>query len=120
MDNQPKSLVVDDDRVCRIVLTHFLTRLGHNVVAASDGNEAIDIIKDHNFDFAFVDLRMPSITGVDIAMHFRQVLESRKKSVKVFITTADDTFDGKSLESGLIAGTITKPILEDAIRKATC
>lgn len=60
-------LVVDDEQHIRFFLTNLLKRDGHLVHEASDGNEALAIVKQHEFDLILLDLNLGTkISGIDI------------------------------------------------------
>ena len=53
-----RALVVDDEERVRYVLEETLRRVGHVVVTASSGEEALDLLRDTSFDVAVVDLNL--------------------------------------------------------------
>lgn len=59
-------LVVDDEGAHRYNVTKTLERAGYNVVSASSGEEALDILGKRDFDVVLTDIRMPGISGVDL------------------------------------------------------
>lgn len=60
-------LVVDDDEQIREVLSDMLAIGGHVVTTACDGFEAMDKIKQHDFDMVITDLGMAGMSGLDLA-----------------------------------------------------
>jgi class 3 adenylate cyclase len=59
-------LVVDDDRVTRLLLERTLTALGHDVIAARDGPEALRLLQEREPDIVLLDVVMPSMSGVEV------------------------------------------------------
>lgn len=64
------ALVVDDDPLTRRLMTRMLTRLGHTVQTASDGQAALDILTHSwaggpTIDVVFLDNQMPTMSGVE-------------------------------------------------------
>jgi DNA-binding response OmpR family regulator len=53
-----RALVVDDEERIRYFLQETLRRVGHIVVTASSGEEALDLLRDTSFDVAVVDLNL--------------------------------------------------------------
>jgi adenylate cyclase len=59
-------LVVDDDRVNRMLLTRSLQREGHRVRCAEDGLEALALLHDEPCDVVLLDIVMPKLDGVSL------------------------------------------------------
>jgi CheY-like chemotaxis protein len=60
-----KVLIADDDRLVRTMLTDLLGELGHQVVAAENGAEAVALCKRESPDLIVLDLLMPRLSGLD-------------------------------------------------------
>jgi len=58
-------LVVDDDDAVRGVLKLVLERAGYQVMAASNGIDALNIIKAQSTDLVLLDIEMPGMNGFD-------------------------------------------------------
>jgi PAS domain S-box-containing protein len=61
-----KILIVDDEKSMRITLEHFLLEDGHEVMTASDYDEALDIIGKKDFDLIILDILLGGMTGIDL------------------------------------------------------
>ena len=59
-------LVVDDEETIRTLLKRILEDAGYPVVTASDGEEALRILSQQEFELALLDVRMPGITGLEL------------------------------------------------------
>lgn len=82
-------LVAEDNEIsCELMVT-LLKAQGYSVVSASDGSEAIKIIKSHQIDLAFVDINMEPKGGFE----FVRYLIVNSISLPVVIVTADDSSD---------------------------
>jgi len=66
-----KILIVEDDKVSRIVLSELLSRSGLQVTAASTGEEAIKIV-DKGYDMIFMDYSLPGIDGLETTKRIRE------------------------------------------------
>ncbi len=75
MDRRKRILVVDDDDRVRFVLEHALHKLGdgYEVVAASNGREALDRAQNERFDLLITDLRLPRSDGVALTSAFAKL-----------------------------------------------
>jgi len=59
-------LVVDDEQLVRWFLDRALSKVGHEVVIASNVSEALEKLDSEKFDMLFVDLRMPEGNGTQL------------------------------------------------------
>ena len=67
-DNARRILVVDDDPLVGIGTAEMLVDLGHNVVEAKSGAEAITILgEDRSIELLLTDHSMPGMTGLELA-----------------------------------------------------
>lgn len=58
-------LLVDDDYYSLKVNSSLLEKLGHHVVTATNGKEAVEAYQRQSFDLVLMDIQMPVMTGVD-------------------------------------------------------
>lgn len=65
-------LIADDDHLVLAVLTAGLEVAGYTVLAANNGVEAIRLAREHSPDFALLDMYMPGINGLDVAVWLRE------------------------------------------------
>ena len=66
-------LVVDDEDSIREVLTDFLTMEGYNVVALSNGHDAVERLEREEFDAILLDMKMPGMDGLELLDHIRRI-----------------------------------------------
>jgi CheY-like chemotaxis protein len=66
-------LVIDDEESVRDILSRMLKMKGHQVVAASNGEEGIERFKRGEFDLVFTDLGMPKISGWDVGKAIKKM-----------------------------------------------
>jgi CheY-like chemotaxis protein len=66
-------LLVDDDLDVRDVYREALEEGNHQVVAVSDGNEAVARFKKGKFDLVITDLSMPGMSGFDLAREIHRL-----------------------------------------------
>lgn len=66
-------LVVDDDASILGVVAEVLEDDGYAVSTASSGEEALELLNDHQFSLVMSDLRLPGINGVEVLEHIKRV-----------------------------------------------
>lgn len=66
-----KILVVEDDPIIRFTLVKMLKHRFDTVENAANGQNALDIIADHNFDVIVTDLQMPVMDGYSMIKKLR-------------------------------------------------
>ena len=66
MTQKPLILIIDDEEVLRDGCRQALEKSGYEVLTAGDGVEGIKIAREKKPDIAFVDLKMPGISGMEI------------------------------------------------------
>jgi DNA-binding LytR/AlgR family response regulator len=68
----PTAIIADDERLMREQLRARLTEVWPDlqvVAEAKNGEEAVAAVRDHRPDLAFLDIRMPGMTGIEAARH---------------------------------------------------
>ncbi len=83
-----KILVIDDEELIIKSLRKLLEKNGFLIYVAKNGQDAIVMAEEENFDLIIADIRMPGINGVDTVQSIFENLESRKvsKIPTIFIT----------------------------------
>ncbi|HKJ87551.1 MAG TPA: response regulator, partial [Gammaproteobacteria bacterium] len=68
MSSSPvRILLVDDDRLVLGTMGQGLRGAGYTVVEAASGKEAVERVQAQDFDLAILDMRMPGMSGIDVA-----------------------------------------------------
>ena len=67
-----KILIVDDEIVVRDTLTAMMKHFGHATDCASDGLSAQEIMRQHEYDVVFLDIRMPGLDGITLLKWCRE------------------------------------------------
>jgi len=112
-----KILVVDDDTDIRTLVETRLRRLGHRVVSAGSGEEALALITEKGApELVVLDVLMPGMSGLELLSTIRQDPDLRRVPA-VFLS-------GRVLESDIEAGRaldatyLTKPLVLSALASA--
>jgi CheY-like chemotaxis protein len=72
VESAARILVVDDVEMNRDVLSRRLERLGHSIVTANDGREALDVMRTQPFDLVLLDIMMPEMNGYEVLEALKQ------------------------------------------------
>ncbi len=100
-------LIVDDQIANRDLLEAFLTPLGYEIMKASDGIEALELVATHKIDLILSDVIMPGMNGFELC----KILKSSDAYRPVILITVLE--DRESLIRGMESGAddmLTKPI----------
>ncbi len=80
-------LLAEDDPINQTFLSGILTKKGHRVVVANNGEEAFEAYKSGKFDLILMDILMPSVDGVEALKRIREY-EGGRGHIPVIALTA--------------------------------
>jgi len=69
--NKARILVVDDEPELRILLSQVLENAGYDIKEASDGEEAIQLLKKEKYDLTLLDIQMPILDGIKVLKYIK-------------------------------------------------
>ena len=110
-----KVLIAEDDRDSRELLAWLLQKLGYQVVATSNGQEAWDAYRKGRYRLVILDVLMPEIDGLEVCRKIR--LHKQSKYTYIIIITA--LIGKKDYLDGMEAGAddfVTKPFDPDELK----
>jgi class 3 adenylate cyclase len=84
-------LIVDDNRVNRLLLAHAVEQLGHEIETAENGRQALDKLRASSFDLVLLDIEMPEMDGyqlLDICLQ-----DSELRNIPIIMTSSHDEID---------------------------
>lgn len=70
---EKRILIVDDNKINRVVTKRILQGKGYECEVAEDGIEALDILRTNSFDLILMDINMPNLDGVETTKHIRKI-----------------------------------------------
>ncbi len=114
MTSKASILIVDDNVSLIRTMSFILHRKGYDVVTTEDGQEAIKRVKCRHFDIAFIDIKMPVMSGVEVCKRLKKI---EPETVAVMITAyAVEDMIQEALQEGAY-GVIYKPIdMEETLK----
>ena len=102
-------LVVDDNRVNRMTLSKSLESLGYQVEVAENGRQALDMVGSDAFDLMLLDILMPEMDGVELALEIRKT-GGGKELPLLMLTSLGGREEVRAEERVEFAAFLTKPI----------
>ncbi|MBF0133745.1 MAG: PAS domain S-box protein [Magnetococcales bacterium] len=116
-----KVLVVDDNDMARLVMTEYLASFGFRVTTATNGVDALEVVKEADgvgipFGLVVMDTTMPDLDGISTARKLRESL-SLVAPPKVIMATAHGSEDvvKRIKEDAHVDGILVKPIHSSAL-----
>jgi CheY-like chemotaxis protein len=83
---QARLLVVDDNKVNRLLLAHSLELQGHSVAWAENGRVALEMLRREGFDLLLLDMEMPEMDGFQV---LEQLVSDRQlRDLPVIVTSS--------------------------------
>jgi len=111
--NTASILLVDDDAAFRHVMAGELRRMGHEIVTATSGEEAVARVEQHEPEIVLLDLRLPGMDGLETL----KAIRGRNASIEVIMLTGHGSIDSaiESIREGAF-DYVTKPCPLDEIQ----
>lgn len=109
-------LIVDDEPFNRKLLRTILEQWGAFIEEAHDGDNALYLLKNKQYDLILMDIRMPGMSGIEITQKIREFEEEEKKNTTIIALTAsnDPEKEKKCLAAGMNAF-LSKPFTEQRL-----
>lgn len=85
----------------------FLNQKGYEVTTANSGNDALDILKENDFDIVFLDENMPGLTGIET---LSKIKANKPLLPVVMITKSEEEFIMEDAIGSKIADYLIKPV----------
>lgn len=111
-------LLVDDDYYCLRINAALLEKLGHRVVTATNGKEALEEWQRQPFDLIMMDIQMPVMSGLEALRRIREIEQEEGGHIPVIVQTAYAMpADRPALLKEGFDGYVSKPLLLVPLRK---
>lgn len=112
-----KILVVDDFSTMRRIIKNLLRDLGFtNISEADDGQTALPMLQNGDFDFLVTDWNMPGMTGIDLLKAVRA--DAKLQGMPVLMVTAEAKKDQivEAAQAG-VNGYVVKPFTAETLKE---
>jgi two-component system, sensor histidine kinase and response regulator len=112
-------LLAEDTAMNREVAIHMLNKMGHQVTAAVDGKEAVDLHGQGGFDLILMDVEMPEMDGVEATAIIRARERTTGSRIPIVAMTAHAmTGDREKFLDAGMDGYVAKPVKSKVLRDA--
>ena len=104
-------LIADDNEVNCKLASIMLKRAGHEITIARNGAEAVELVRNQEFDAILMDIQMPVMNGLDATRAIRTLEDAGRRDIPIIAITANamQGEDKPCFEAGMNAY-VTKPI----------
>lgn len=111
-----KVLIVDDNRASRDLIRAILKPVRCDVIEASNGQKALDLLRQEHPSLVLLDIDMPELDGIAVVKRIRQEAGFAKLPVVAVTAFAMEGDREKALAAGFTAY-VTKPVRAAALRQ---
>ena len=109
LNSKPSLLIVDDNSNNLLILTHYFTKFGYEVICAESGKEALSWIDEGDIDLVLLDIMMPDMDGYEVLTRIR----NQHSAVKLPVIMSTSVSESQAIIRALSLGAndyISKPI----------
>lgn len=107
-------LLAEDNAFVRMQIAKFLTDGGYNVIEAEDGDNALEMLEQHDFGLAMVDVRMEPMDGFE----FIRTIRGLDVTIPVVLVTGDSTPDLlEQANKWGVSAVLIKPVQKERLMK---
>ena len=121
-DPQPRRiLLAEDEPIGRMSMQVMLGRMGHQVITAGNGQEAVEAFSPGGFDCVLMDIQMPEMDGITAMRHIREAEDKAGVRPRVRIIALTAYAMAGDREKFLAVGMddhVAKPVQLDEIKRA--
>jgi len=115
-------LLVEDNAISRQVIVQMLEKMGHAITIAVDGEEAVRMFAERNFDLVLMDIQIPVMDGVAATRKIQALQQHQQKKAPIIAITANAMAGDRErlLAEGLddyIAKPVSLKTLADTIQR---
>src|SRR5699024_6988528 len=104
-------LLVEDVAVNREVIAELLAHDGHRVDVVGDGEQAVEAVRERDYDAVLMDLRLQEMHGDEAARRIRALPDTERAEIPIIALTAEAiTLDDAFFSTIGIDAVVTKPI----------
>lgn len=99
-NDKTKVLIVEDEVAIVTLLRYNLEKEGFAVITAGDGEEAVNMVKEHRPDIVVLDWMLPKMTGIEVCKQIRWHQESKNTPIIMLSARGEEGDRIRGLDSG--------------------
>ncbi|MDX2095752.1 MAG: phosphate regulon transcriptional regulator PhoB [Alphaproteobacteria bacterium] len=99
-DAKTKILIVEDEVAIVTLLRYNLEKEGYAVISTGDGEEAVNLVKEHRPDIIVLDWMLPGMTGVEVCKHIRWNQDLKNTPIIMLSARGEEGDRIRGLDSG--------------------
>jgi CheY-like chemotaxis protein len=111
-----KILIVDDNQISLMMVNAMLSEAGYTTIRAANGNDALVLARNEHPDLIILDIAMPGLDGIDVALVLRNDSQTRKIPI-IFLSC----LVGREIRAGkdlcLASTFLSKPVEKEVLLK---
>ncbi|MDI7775616.1 phosphate regulon transcriptional regulator PhoB [Asticcacaulis sp. EMRT-3] len=97
---KPYIIIAEDEDALATLLSYNLEKEGYEVGIATDGDEALVMVKERQPDLLVCDWMMPKVSGIEVCRRLRQVPASRNLPIVMLTARSEESDRIRGLDTG--------------------
>ncbi|MGN6424715.1 MAG: phosphate regulon transcriptional regulator PhoB [Asticcacaulis sp.] len=97
---KPYIIIAEDEDALATLLSYNLEKEGYEVGVATDGDEALVMVKERQPDLLVCDWMMPKVSGIEVCRRLRQVPASRNLPIVMLTARSEESDRIRGLDTG--------------------
>lgn len=93
-------LIVEDEPAQRTILSYNLSREGYQAVEAADGDEALLLVQEQEFDLILLDWMLPGVSGIEICRRLKRGQKTKDIPIVMLSARGEDADKVRGLDTG--------------------
>lgn len=119
LDGKLRVLVADDNRINQRLAQIILTQAGYQVTLAEDGEQAVSLVSDGNFDLVLMDVSMPKMDGLEATKLIREREAGTGRRIAIIALTANSLEEDRDqCRAAGMDAFLVKPLQRDTLSAA--
>ena len=111
-----KILIVEDNNDSREIMNLFITKMGHQTLAAKNSKEAVALAEAEGPDLIFMDMQLPDVDGVETTAILKQNPKTADIPVVALTAWMSELWQEKASKVG-IASYLIKPVSAHTLKE---